>query len=97
MEKKGALNIGFGNVVISSRLVAILTPGPNPVRRLRDEAKKQGRLVDATHGRKCRAVLLCDSGHLILSAIQSDTLCQRLEVLTTGKGEDGGREGHKGG
>jgi regulator of extracellular matrix RemA (YlzA/DUF370 family) len=82
MGKKGVLNIGFGNVVMQSRLVAILTPGPNPVRRLRDEAKKAGRLVDATHGRKCRAVLVCDSGHVILSSVQSDTLCQRYEALT---------------
>lgn len=83
MVKKDVLNIGFGNVVIRSRLVAILTPGPNPVRRLREEAKKAGRLVDATHGRKCRAVLVCDSGHLILSSIQSETLCQRFEALSS--------------
>ena len=82
MARKGVLNIGFGNVVVNSRLVAILVPGPNPVRRLRDEAKKAGKLVDATHGRKCRAVLVCDSGHVILSAILSDTLCQRYEALT---------------
>jgi regulator of extracellular matrix RemA (YlzA/DUF370 family) len=82
MARKGVLNIGFGNVVVSSRLVAILVPGPNPVRRLRDEARKVGKLVDATHGRKCRAVLVCDSGHVILSAILSDTLCQRYEALT---------------
>jgi regulator of extracellular matrix RemA (YlzA/DUF370 family) len=77
---KDVLNIGFGNVAIRSRLVAILAPGPNPVRRMRDEARKEGRLVDATHGRKCRSVLVCDSGHLILSAIQSETLCQRYEA-----------------
>ena len=77
---KDVLNIGFGNVVIRSRLVAILAPGPNPVRRLRDEAKKAGKLVDATHGRKCRSVLVCDSNHVILSAIQSETLCQRFEA-----------------
>ena len=82
MARKGVLNIGFGNVVLSSRLVAILSPGPNPVRRMRDEARKAGRLVDATHGRKCRAVIVCDSGHLILSAILSETLCQRYEALT---------------
>jgi regulator of extracellular matrix RemA (YlzA/DUF370 family) len=81
MARKGVLNIGFGNVVVSSRLVAILVPGPNPVRRLRDEARKAGRLVDATHGRKCRAVLVCDSGHVILSAVLPDTLCQRYEAL----------------
>lgn len=80
MAKKDVLNIGFGNVVIHSRLVAILAPGPNPVRRMRDEARKVGRLVDATHGRKCRSVLVCDSGHLILSAIQPETLCQRYEA-----------------
>lgn len=78
--QRDVLNIGFGSVVIRSRLVSILAPGPNPVRRLRDEAKKAGRLVDATHGRKCRSVLVCDSGHLILSAIQSETLCQRYEA-----------------
>ena len=82
MARKGVLNIGFANVVVNSRLVAILVPGPNPVRRLRDEAKKAGKLVDATHGRKCRSVLVCDSGHVILSAILSDTLCQRYEALT---------------
>ena len=82
MARKGVLNIGFGNVVVNSRLVAILVPGPNPVRRLRDEARKAGKLVDATHGRKCRAVLVCDSGHVILSAVLSDTLCQRYEALT---------------
>jgi extracellular matrix regulatory protein A len=80
MAGKGVLNIGFGNLVIRSRLVAILTPGTNPVRRLRDEAREAGRLVDATHGRKCRAVLVCDSGHLILSAVQPETLCQRYEA-----------------
>jgi regulator of extracellular matrix RemA (YlzA/DUF370 family) len=80
MPKKDVLNIGFGNVVIRSRLVAILAPGPNPVRRLRDEARKAGRLVDATHGRKCRAILVCDSGHLVLSAVQAETLCQRFEA-----------------
>jgi len=80
MAGKGVLNIGFGNLVIRSRLVAILAPGTNPVRRLRDEAREAGRLVDATHGRKCRAVLVCDSGHLILSAVQPETLCQRYEA-----------------
>jgi len=86
MAKKDVLNIGFGNVVIRSRLVAILAPGPNPVRRLRDEARQAGKLVDATHGRKCRSILLCDSGHVILSAIQSETLCQRYETTPSDPG-----------
>jgi hypothetical protein len=83
MKNKEVVNIGFGNVVIRSRLVAILAPGPNPVRRLRDEARKAGRLIDGTHGRKCRAVLVCDSGHLVLSAVQSETLCQRFEATSS--------------
>ncbi len=87
MSKKEVLNIGFGNVVIRSRLVSILAPGPNPVRRLRDEARKAGKLVDATHGRKCRAILVCDSGHLVLSSVQADTLCQRLEVKSSDAAE----------
>ncbi len=84
MAKSDVLHIGFGNVVIRSRLVAIVSPGPNPVRRLREEARKAGKLIDATHGRKCRAVLVCDSGHLVLSAIQSETLCQRYGVQSAG-------------
>ena len=81
MIKKGVLNAGFGNMVMASRIVAILGPGSAPMRRLREETKKAGRLVDATHGRKCRAMIVLDSGHLILSAVQPDTLCQRYESI----------------
>ncbi len=83
MSKKGVLNAGFGNMVLSSRIIVILVPGSSPMRRLREEAKAAGRLVDATHGRKCRAMLLVDSGHLILSAVQPDTLCQRYEAMNS--------------
>ncbi len=68
-------------MVLASRLIAVLMPGSSPMRRLREEAKAAGRLIDATHGRKCRAMLLVDSGHLILSAVQPDTLCQRYEAI----------------
>lgn len=87
MKSRDVLNIGFGNVVILSRLVAILVPGPNPVRRLREEARKAGRLIDATHGRKCRAILVCDSGHLVLAAVQPETLCQRFESIPSDAGD----------
>ena len=78
--QKGVVNAGFGNMVMASRIVAILGPGSAPMRRLREEAKKAGRLVDATQGRKCRSMLVADSGHIILSAVQPETLCQRYET-----------------
>ena len=82
MEKKNILNIGFGNMIVASRIVAVLVPGSSPMRRLKEAAGKAGRLAIATKGRKCRSVLLLDSGHMILSAIQSGTLCQRLEKVS---------------
>jgi len=73
------LNIGFGNVVASHRVVAIVTPGSAPVKRLKDNAKKAGKLVDATQGRRTRAVIVTDSDHVILSAVAAETITQRLE------------------
>jgi extracellular matrix regulatory protein A len=81
--KKGELipvlvNIGFGNVVAVSRVVAIVTPGSAPMKRLREEAKKTGRLIDATEGRRTRSIIVTDSNHIILSAIQAETITQRF-------------------
>jgi len=81
--KKGELapvlvNIGFGNVVAASRVVAIVTPGSAPMKRLREEAKKTGRLVDATEGRRTRSIIVTDSNHIVLSAIQAETITQRF-------------------
>ena len=73
------LNIGFGNVVAANRVVAIVTPGSAPVKRLKDYAKKVGKLVDATQGRRTRAVIVTDSDHVILSAVAAETITQRLE------------------
>jgi len=81
------LNIGFGNVVASHRVVAIVTPGSAPVKRLKDHAKRAGKLVDATQGRRTRAVIVTDSDHVILSAVAAETITQRLE------GRDGAVEG----
>lgn len=72
------VNIGFGNSVVSSRVVAIISPSAAPIKRLRDEAKKDKRLIDATQGRKTRSVIITDSNHVILSAIQSETIAQRF-------------------
>jgi extracellular matrix regulatory protein A len=77
MELK-LLSLGFGNSVIVSRIVAILSPDSSPMKRLKDEAKTKGLLVDATHGRKTRSIIITDSHHVILSAVQSDTIAQRL-------------------
>ena len=81
--KKGTLssalvNIGFGNVVAVTKVVAIVTPSSAPMKRLRDEAKKAGRLIDATEGRRTRSIIVTDSNHIILSAIQAETITQRF-------------------
>jgi len=73
------LNVGYGNLIPQERIVAVLQPASSPVRRLREQAEQQGRLLDATQGRKTRAVLVLDSGHVVLSAFQVSTLCSRLE------------------
>jgi regulator of extracellular matrix RemA (YlzA/DUF370 family) len=72
------VNIGFGNVVAVSRIVAVVSPGSSPMKRLREEAKKSGRLVDATEGRRTRSIIVTDSGHVILSALQTETIAQRF-------------------
>jgi len=71
------LNVGFGNVVSARRVIAIVATDSAPVRRLKDEAKEAGRLVDASQGRKTRAIVVMDSGHVVLSALQAETLAQR--------------------
>jgi regulator of extracellular matrix RemA (YlzA/DUF370 family) len=73
------LNVGFGHTVISLRIVAIVSPKSAPIKRLKDEAKQAGKLVDATSGRQTRAVVVMDSGHVVLSAVMPSTLLARLE------------------
>jgi regulator of extracellular matrix RemA (YlzA/DUF370 family) len=75
------LNIGFGNVVAANRVVAIASPNSAPIKRLKDEARDEKRLIDVTHGHKTRSVLITDSNHVILSAIQTETISQRLSTL----------------
>ncbi len=72
------INIGYGNLVIASRVVAIVTPQSSPMRRLREEAGERGKLVDATQGRRTRSILVTDSDHIILSAINPETIAARL-------------------
>ncbi len=79
--EKSLLNIGFGNTVVAERVVAIVAPNSAPMKRLKDEAKKEKRLVDATHGRRTRSIIIMDSNHIVLSAIQAETISQRYITL----------------
>ena len=72
------LNIGYGNVVVASRVVAVVGPSAAPIRPLREDARDRGKLVDATQGRKTRSVIVTDSDHVVLSAVQAETIALRL-------------------
>ena len=72
------LNIGFGSTVVAERVVAIVSPNSAPMKRLKDDAKDDRRLIDATHGRRTRSMIVMDSNHVVLSAIQAETVSQRL-------------------
>lgn len=72
------INIGFGNMVSSARLIAIVSPESAPIKRIVQDAREQGRLIDATYGRRTRAVIVMDSDHVILSAVQPGTVAARL-------------------
>jgi extracellular matrix regulatory protein A len=72
------VNIGYGNMVMTSKVVAVLSPDSAPMRRLKEEAKERRMLIDATQGRKTRAIIITDSDHVILSAVQVETLMQRF-------------------
>ena len=73
------INIGFGNMVSANRLVAIVSPESAPIKRIIQDAKDRGTLIDATYGRRTRAVLLMDNDHLVLSALQPETIAGRIE------------------
>ncbi len=72
------VNIGFGNFVNSTRVISILSPDSAPLKRIKEEAKTQKRLIDATYGRRTRAIIITDSDHIILSSIQPETIAHRF-------------------
>ena len=74
------INIGFGNIVSANRIISIVSPDSAPIKRLIQEAKDNGMAVDATSGRRTRAVIIMDSEHVILSAVQPETVASRLEI-----------------
>ena len=80
------INIGFGNMVSAGRLIAIVSPDSAPIKRMVQEARDSGVLIDATYGRRTRAVLIMDNDHLVLSALQPETVANRIS------GQDGPAE-----
>ena len=74
------INIGFGNIVSANRVIAIVSPEAAPVKRMVQDARERGLLIDATCGRRTRAVLVTDSEHIVLSAVQPETIAHRLEA-----------------
>ncbi len=82
------INIGFGNIVSANRIVAIVSPESAPIKRVISEGRDRGMLVDATYGRRTRAVIVTDSGHIILSAVQPETVKHRLQSKETAAESD---------
>ena len=82
------INIGFGNMVSASRLIAIVSPESAPIKRMVQEARERGVLVDATYGRRTRAVLITDTDHITLSALQPETVASRLNGREEIPGEE---------
>ena len=82
------INIGFGNIVSANRIIAIVSPESAPIKRVITEARDRGMLIDATYGRRTRAVIIADSGHVVLSAVQPETVKHRLHTKETATVED---------
>lgn len=80
------INIGFGNIASAGRLIAIVGPDSAPIKRIIQEAREQCKLIDATYGRRTRAVMIMDSGHVVLSALQPETVANRLDPKDTSEG-----------
>jgi extracellular matrix regulatory protein A len=74
------INIGFGNIVSANRVIAIVSPESAPIKRIITDARERAELIDATYGRRTRAVIITDSGHVVLSAIQPETVANRFVV-----------------
>ena len=75
------INIGFGNIVSENRVIAVISPESAPIKRVINDARDGNKLIDATYGRKTRAVIVMDSNHVVLSAIQPETVAQRFTTI----------------
>ncbi len=81
MGNNRLVNIGFGNAVKIDRILAVVNPGSSPIRKLKEEARLEKKVIDVTEGRRTRAIIILDSGHLLLSSVQPETINQRLAAL----------------
>ena len=84
------INIGFGNLVSASRLIAIVSPDSAPIKRMVQEARERGVLIDATYGRRTKAVIMMDNDHLVLSALQPETISRRFNAHGASLSEEQG-------
>lgn len=75
------LNIGFSGTVVAEEVIAILSPNSAPMKRLREDARDENRLIDATHGRRTRSIIITKTNHIVLSAMQAETISQRFTAL----------------
>ena len=82
------INIGFGNAVVAERVIAVITPQSASGKRIREEAKENSLLIDATQGRKTRSIIIMDSNHIVLSAMQPETLANRLDQGQEGESDE---------
>ncbi|MCQ2425238.1 MAG: DUF370 domain-containing protein [Lachnospiraceae bacterium] len=87
------INIGFGNMVASNRIITLASPDSAPIKRLIQDAKDEGRAIDVTCGRRTRAVIVTDSDHIILSAVQTETISNRLNGDTSDTDEEEEEDG----
>lgn len=72
------INVGFGNSIVASRILAVVNPHSSPMKKLKDEAKRNNRLLDVTEGRRTRSIIVLDSNHIVLSSVQPETITQRF-------------------
>ena len=72
------INVGFGNSIVASRILAVVNPHSSPMKKLKDEAKRSNRLLDVTEGRRTRSIIILDSNHVVLSSVQPETIMQRF-------------------
>jgi len=82
------INIGYGNIISANRIISIIVPGAAPIKRMIQEAKEKNLVIDATAGRKTRAVIIVDTGHIVLSAVQPDTVIARANKNVLEKGDE---------
>lgn len=76
------INVGFGNAIKVNRILAVVNPGSSPIRKLKEEARKEKKLIDITEGRRTRAIIILDTGHLVLSSVQPETITHRFAVMS---------------